>query len=1132
MRVRTPASGRAGGEGTRERVARAVVGLFAVTLVLAVLLYVFGGRYNSLLLRLVFGTINIPATTSLVSIVVLAVMVSGLIRRKRAALHLVGLFQLLGITWSSLRLWRASTGDHSHGLPVHRGHPAGFDWPSLGVDRVIVLDSAAVVFGVLALGLVVWLRPAFRARIRPGSWLRTFAVLLAGTALSLVVTYVLLGGSRAVETHSVTRTLVAVLRNSLGTPRRVDVQVLSEVSPFVPLTLEVLLSVTIVLAAWMFLRSTDAVAGWTGDREVAVRGLVAAHGERDSLAYFATRRDRSYAFADDERAVVAYRVFGSVALASGDPVGDRGAWQSAVTNWLATCREFGWIPAVTSAGADGARYFAELGFGVFPLGDEAVLDPERFTLDSTSMTGVRQAVQRARRAGLTVRVRRHAELTAAEMAEVGRWADAWRLGGPERGFSMALERLGDPADGRCLLVSAHDAAGAPVGLLSLVPWGRGGASLDLMRRSPDAPNGVVELMVAELMGHLADVTGARVSLNFAVARSVFADGEELGAGPLRRTGAGLLGLLDRFTQIESLYRNNEKYRPTWVPRYVCVESTASLPAACIAIGVAEGFLPRLAVPGAGAHATLTAEQLARAAEAERPRIAAAGAAVRRSDQSRHRVEHLEALRAAGHNPYAVGRDGGVALATFLAPGPADRSGWDEAAASGARVRINARVRRVRRHGGVAFLDLVDGRAVAQAVCEAGALGRESLHLLARCTDAGDVVILTGTVGASRQGAPSLLVEEWDIGAKALQPIPYGGLADVGRRARERTLDLLVHPEAGERLRARSLAIAAVRDTMRAEGYLEVETPMLQTTHGGATARPFRTYANAYGVDLVLRIAPELALKRLLAGDMGPVFEIGRNFRNEGADLTHNPEFTVLEAYRPFSDYHGMRLLTQRIVQAAARAVHGAEVLPLPVGPVDAAGHRTVVMADISGDWPVVRVADAVSQAVGEPVDHTTDMETLLRLAREHEVPVADDMGPGAVLEELYGELVEHATVRPTFYADFPLETSPLTGPHRSVPGLVERWDLVIRGAELGTAYSELNDPIEQRRRLTEQSFKAAAGNSEAMEIDEDFLAALEAGMPPAGGLGIGLDRLVMMLTESNIREVLTFPFVRPVPRER
>jgi lysyl-tRNA synthetase class 2 len=309
--------------------------------------------------------------------------------------------------------------------------------------------------------------------------------------------------------------------------------------------------------------------------------------------------------------------------------------------------------------------------------------------------------------------------------------------------------------------------------------------------------------------------------------------------------------------------------------------------------------------------------------------------------------------------------------------------------------------------------------------------------------------------------------------------------------------------------------------------------MLHTTHGGASARPFRTFINAYGVDLSLRIAPELHLKRLLVAGLGPVFELGRNFRNEGADATHNPEFTSLEVYQPHADYTTMRHLTERLVREAARTVHGREAIPLPLtgsGGLD--GWDGVELVDISGEWPVVSVLDAVSDAVGRRVTVETDFDVLLGLAEDHGIAVRPEMGAGAVIEELYAELVEPVTVLPTFYTDFPVETSPLTRPHRSAPGLAERWDLVVAGMEVGTAYSELTDPVDQRARLTEQSLKAAAGDPEAMEVDEDFLHALELGMPPSGGLGIGVDRLVMLLTHSSMRSVLTFPFVRPVTTRR
>ncbi|WP_318541914.1 amino acid--tRNA ligase-related protein [Kocuria marina] len=275
------------------------------------------------------------------------------------------------------------------------------------------------------------------------------------------------------------------------------------------------------------------------------------------------------------------------------------------------------------------------------------------------------------------------------------------------------------------------------------------------------------------------------------------------------------------------------------------------------------------------------------------------------------------------------------------------------------------------------------------------------------------------------------------------------------------------------LRQRSLAVDTVRRVLTGQGYREVETPVLNTVHGGASARPFRTYINAYGMDLTLRIAPELYLKRLLVAGSGPIFEVARNFRNEGADATHNPEFTALEAYHPFADYTVMRELTETMIKTVAQALHGTQVLPLyDVHNPDA----VPVLTDVSGPWPVIAVTDAVSKAAGRRISIESGFETLLAVAAQHDVEIGPGMGPGAVLESLYEELVEPHTVFPTFYCDFPEETSPLTAPHRSERGLVERWGLVVNGMELGTAYSELTDPVVQRHRLTEQSLKAAAGD--------------------------------------------------------
>jgi lysyl-tRNA synthetase class 2 len=316
-------------------------------------------------------------------------------------------------------------------------------------------------------------------------------------------------------------------------------------------------------------------------------------------------------------------------------------------------------------------------------------------------------------------------------------------------------------------------------------------------------------------------------------------------------------------------------------------------------------------------------------------------------------------------------------------------------------------------------------------------------------------------------------------------------------------------------------VSELRTQFVNRGFREVETPILQNVHGGATARPFTTHINAYDRDLSLRIAPELFLKRLIVGGSGPIFEIGRNFRNEGADGTHNPEFTSLEAYLPFADYRSMQAMTVEVIRAVAVAIHGA---PVAVRRTSTGALET---ADLAAPWSVKTVHSAVSEACGTSIDPGTPPDTLQRIARAHDVLATDDMTAGLIVMHLYDRLVETTTTAPTFYTDFPVETSPLARTHRADPRLSERWDLVAFGMEIGTGYSELTDPIDQRERLTQQSLQAAAGDEEAMQIDDDFLDAMEIGMPPTGGLGLGVDRVIMMLTGAPIRSVLTFPFVRP-----
>ncbi|WP_330474461.1 bifunctional lysylphosphatidylglycerol synthetase/lysine--tRNA ligase LysX [Terrabacter sp. C0L_2] len=1111
------------------RPARLLTGLYALATVVALLLTLLArGRTHPLLAEDLFGLLNVPVAPTFVSVVVLALATRALLGRKRIGLWFVAVFQVLGIYVGFVAL-----------VPAARLPRTGM-WVSRG-DLGRGLDIVSTVVAALALWWLWRIRHEFTGRLQRGSWGLALAALAVGSAVTLGVAWLLLGavGAPRSQVDPLVDTVLAVFG---GVSRRT----LTLVPPWVVEVVAVCAGLTILAAVTLFLASARPRSRWSPDREVSLRGLLARHGSDDSLGYFATRRDKASVFSPDGRAAVTYRVVAGVSLASADPVGHPDSWQPAIEAWRAEAREFGWVPAVLGASERGARaYAATGGMRVLLLGDEAILDPARFDLRRTSLSAVRHSVTRAARAGTQVQVRRQRELGADELAELTDRAEAWRSGETDRGFSMALGRAGDPADADVLHVTAHGPDGALVGILSLVPWGRSGVSLDVMRRSPEAPNGVTELMVSELMDRSRDLGLRRVSLNFCMFRGVFEDAERLGSRSLTRVGASVLGLFDRIWQLERLYRSNEKYEPAWQPRFLCYDDAVSLPQVAVAAGAAEGFIRYPSLHGAPAE--LDAEHLARAAAV----TAAASVDVdalgpRRSDQFRHRLATLDRMREAGLDPYPVGAASVTTTALAALADPGGQQGHGRGAVS-----VVARVRQVRDHGGVVFATLVEGDATLQVLLDAARVGDECLRQFTTFVDVGDLVRVEGSLGRSRSGTRSLLVQTWRMEAKSLHPVPFRAFDDPATRARRRSTDLLVHPRDVDLLRRRSAVVASIRRTLTDAGFLEVETPMLHTTHGGASARPFRTFINAYGTDLSLRIAPELHLKRLLVAGLGPVFELGRNFRNEGADATHNPEFTSLEVYQPHADYTVMRHLTERLVREAARCVHGREALPLPgpgsvrgglgaptagdtgdtgdAGDTGDTGDTGVALVDISGEWPVVPVLDAVSEAVGRRVTLDTDMDVLLGLAEEHHVAVRPEMRAGAVIEELYSELVEPTTLLPTFYTDFPVETSPLTRPHRTEAGLVERWDLVVAGMEVGTAYSELTDPVDQRARLTEQSLKAAAGDPEAMEVDEDFLHALELGMPPTGGLGLGVDRLVMLLTNSPIRSVLTFPFVRPIP---
>jgi len=438
-------------------------------------------------------------------------------------------------------------------------------------------------------------------------------------------------------------------------------------------------------------------------------------------------------------------------------------------------------------------------------------------------------------------------------------------------------------------------------------------------------------------------------------------------------------------------------------------------------------------------------------------------------------------------------------------------------ATGNKVALAGRIVFQRNTGKLCFATLQAGSGQRlQAMLSLDKVGETRLEEYKELVDLGDHVFVSGEVITSKRGELSILVDEWLMAAKTIRPLPnlHNELGEE-YRVRHRYIDLIVRDRAREVVQIRSKVMQSLRRTFEAENFLEVETPMLQTIHGGASARPFKTHSNAFDTELFLRIAPELFLKRAVVGGIDRVFEINRNFRNEGADRTHSPEFAMLESYQAYGDYNSIADLTQKLIQNAAMDVFGTHQVELEDGTIN----------DLGGNWPRISMYESLSEACGKTITPETPMAELKALAKSVDIEIEHPL-PGKYVEELWEHFVKGDLVNPTFVIDFPVDTSPLTREHRSKPGVVEKWDLYIRGYEQATGYSELVDPVIQRQRFVEQVTLAAAGDPEAMKLDEDFLKALEFGMPPSGGMGMGIDRLLMSLTGLGIRETIMFPLVK------
>ena len=438
-------------------------------------------------------------------------------------------------------------------------------------------------------------------------------------------------------------------------------------------------------------------------------------------------------------------------------------------------------------------------------------------------------------------------------------------------------------------------------------------------------------------------------------------------------------------------------------------------------------------------------------------------------------------------------------------------------ATGEEVSVAGRIMFLRNTGKLCFATVQAGTGERlQAMISLDKVGEESLELWKELVDLGDHIFVRGEVITSKRGELSILADEWLMAAKTIRPLPnlHNELGEEFR-VRHRYIDLIVRDRAREVVKIRAQVMQSIRNTFANRAFMEIETPMLQVVHGGASARPFKTHSNAFDTELFLRIAPELFLKRAVVGGLERVFEVNRNFRNEGADRTHSPEFAMLEAYEAYGDYNTMADLTRELIQNAAMDVFGTHQVALDDGTEN----------DLGGIWPKVSMFHSLSEAAGVEVTPETDIAELKKLAKSVDIDIEHPLH-GKYVEELWEHFVKPGLDRPTFVTDFPVDTSPLTRDHRSISGVVEKWDLYIRGFEQATGYSELVDPVVQRERFMAQMELAKSGDPEAMKLDEEFLKALEFGMPPSGGMGMGIDRLLMSLTGLGIRETILFPLVK------
>ena len=741
--------------------------------------------------------ISMPDTSFAWSFV-LALVAIALTARKRIAWWICVIYLLLFMAGNALLLWQ----------------PVADDFDVDDTERMNIVIGLGIDLIALVFLLVTYRQ--FYTRVRRAALLRALVVLVVGLAIATAVGFALVwlfpGSLERSER-------LPYAFNRVVAFAAIDQRTFDGHHTYPPVNgaLGLFGALALIVAASVLFRSQRLKSLMTATDERLIRALIARFNDDDSLAYFSTRRDKAVVFSRDGRAAITYRVELGVGLAGGDPIGDPDSWPDAIAEFLVLCERYGWHPAAMGSSERGAAAFEAAGFTSLNIGDEAILHTRQFTLSGPTMKSVRQAVTRTRRAGVTTRIRRHADIPPAEMAQVIARADAWRDTEEERGFAMALSRLGDPADGDCLLVEAVLDEGGPdekvVGMLSFVPWGRRGVSLDLMRRDRSGINGVVETMVTDLCRDSENFGITEISLNFATFRAVFEKGQEIGAGPVMRASYAVLMFGSKFFQMESLYRSNAKYLPDWQPRFLCFEDNRMIARAGLAAVVTEGFvrLPRIgrkeqyAAGQSSVPAGIDVDALI--AELDAEAAAQNSVAAHRPEQVRVRLAKLDTMIDEGVDPYPPADPPSHTIAQALE------------VAAGTPVSVAGRITRLRDFGKVVFADIHDWSGQVQILVETSRLDAGSRDFAAD-VDLGDLVEVHGEMGTSRTGELSVLVDRWAMIGKSLRPLPdkWAGLTDPEARVRQRYVDLAINPRSRELLATRSVVVKALRDFLSARGF--------------------------------------------------------------------------------------------------------------------------------------------------------------------------------------------------------------------------------------------------------------------------------------------------------------------------